>query len=67
MHVCYSVTVEDCKRRWKQLRDSFMKNRRKYDASGSAGGNVKEWKYLNVMSFLLPQLQPRRSVVIFLN
>lgn len=53
--------MDDCKGRWKQLRDSFVKNKNKNVPSGSAGGSLKEWKYMNVMSFLLPHLQPRSS------
>ncbi|XP_049909247.1 nuclear pore complex protein Nup214-like isoform X4 [Epinephelus moara] len=53
--------VEECKRRWKQLRDSFVKNKNKTVPSGSAGGSQKDWKYSNNMSFLMPHLQPRSS------
>jgi len=33
-------------------------------SSGSAGGTVKEWKYEQVMSFLLPHMQARRLVCL---
>ncbi|KAL7382809.1 hypothetical protein ABVT39_027951 [Epinephelus coioides] len=55
-------TLEECKRRWKQLRDSYVKNKNKTVPSGSAGGSQKDWKYSNIMSFLLPHLQPRSSI-----
>ena len=60
-----SVTVEDCKRRWKQLRDAYVKYKNKNVPSGSAGGTAGEWKYLSIMSFLNQHLQSRRLVVIF--
>ncbi|KAE8281667.1 hypothetical protein D5F01_LYC20663 [Larimichthys crocea] len=43
------------------LRDSFVKYRKKSLPSGSAGGSQKEWKYTEIMSFLLPFIQPRSS------
>ncbi|XP_052456732.1 uncharacterized protein LOC128016252 [Carassius gibelio] len=55
-------TVNDCKRRWKLLRDAFNRNKKqKKLPSGSAGGIIREWKYDKVMSFLLPYMQPRSS------
>ncbi|XP_049459842.1 uncharacterized protein LOC125905717 [Epinephelus fuscoguttatus] len=60
-HPFYKDNMEECKRRWKQLRDSFVKNKNKTVPSGSAGGSQKDWKYSNNMSFLLPHLQPRSS------
>ncbi|KAF4097100.1 hypothetical protein G5714_023069 [Onychostoma macrolepis] len=57
------VEVDVCRTRWKTLRDAFVKNRKNTNLpSGSAGGNQKDWKYSEIMSFLLPHLQPRRSV-----
>lgn len=56
-------TVNDCKRRWKLLRDAFNRNKKqKKLPSGSAGGIIREWKYDKIMSFLLPYMQPRRLV-----
>ncbi|XP_078018337.1 uncharacterized protein LOC144458772 [Epinephelus lanceolatus] len=60
-HPFYKDNMEECKRRWKQLQDSFVKNKNKTVPSGSAGGSQKDWKYSNNMSFLLPHLQPRSS------
>ncbi|XP_061925420.1 uncharacterized protein LOC133664635 isoform X4 [Entelurus aequoreus] len=54
------VDVNICKAKWRALRDSFVKSRKKSVASGSAGGPQKEWKYADIMSFLVPHLQPRR-------
>ncbi|XP_058626185.1 putative uncharacterized protein DDB_G0290521 [Onychostoma macrolepis] len=61
MHV-FSPTVNECKRRWKVLRDAFARNRKQKNLpSGSAGGSSREWKYEQVMSFLLPHMQARSS------
>ncbi|XP_035998120.1 uncharacterized protein LOC105939494 isoform X3 [Fundulus heteroclitus] len=54
-------TAEQCKTKWRALRDSFVKCRKKGTLpSGSAGGTTKEWKFEKNMSFLIPYLQPRR-------
>ncbi|XP_056431336.1 transcription factor Adf-1-like [Gadus chalcogrammus] len=55
------VDADMCKARWKALRDTFVKNRKKGIPSGSAGGTQKDWKYAEIMSFVLPHLQPRSS------
>ncbi|CAL8275165.1 unnamed protein product [Boreogadus saida] len=55
------VDADMCKARWKALRDAFVKNRKKGIPSGSAGGTQKDWKYSEIMSFVLPHLQPRSS------
>ncbi|KAF7219173.1 uncharacterized protein [Nothobranchius furzeri] len=49
-------TMEECKKRWKQLLDSFVKH--KTAPSGSSGGSQKDWKYSSSMSFLLSHMQP---------
>ncbi|KAJ8016367.1 hypothetical protein DPEC_G00006470 [Dallia pectoralis] len=54
------VKVEVCKTKWRSLRDNFVKNRKKVYASGSAGGPHRDWKYKDIMSFVLPYLQQRR-------
>ncbi|XP_019129362.1 transcription factor Adf-1-like [Larimichthys crocea] len=54
------VDADTCKARWRALRDSFVKNRKK---SGLVGGIQKEWKYTDIMSFLLPYIQPRSSKI----
>ncbi|XP_059210376.1 transcription factor Adf-1-like [Centropristis striata] len=55
------VDVDLCKAKWRSLRDCFVRSRKKVFASGSAGGSQKPWKYIDIMSFLLPHLQPRSS------
>ena len=57
-------TVADCKGRWKTLRDSFVKSRQKLQLpSGSGAPSQRDWKYAALMSFLLPHMPSRRSVL----
>ncbi|RVE57661.1 hypothetical protein OJAV_G00218710 [Oryzias javanicus] len=53
------VDVDVCQKRWRILRDQFVKNRRKQ--SGSAGAAQRDWKYADMMSFLSPHVHPRSS------
>lgn len=56
------VSVEHCKNKWRGLRDSFVKSRKKLgQQGGSEDGAVKEWKYEKNMSFLIPHIVPRSS------
>ncbi|XP_055799956.1 uncharacterized protein LOC129869512 isoform X2 [Salvelinus fontinalis] len=56
-----SSEVGLCKTRWKSLRDIFERHLRKAQPSGSGGTNQKEWKYMKILSFLIPYVQPRSS------
>jgi len=66
IHILHLSPPSETRDRWKTLQDYFVKNRKKNLPTGSAGGSQKEWKYAEIMSFLLPHIQPRRSVWIFL-
>ncbi|KAK7922818.1 hypothetical protein WMY93_009720 [Mugilogobius chulae] len=56
------VDVKLCKEKWRSLRDSFVKSRKKSALpSGSGAGVIKEWKFEKIISFILPYLQPRSS------
>ncbi|XP_013887091.1 transcription factor Adf-1 [Austrofundulus limnaeus] len=57
------ASVEDCRRRWKTLRDTYAKVVQKVNKrrSGSAASNGEKWKYMAVMSFLQPFLSPRET------
>jgi hypothetical protein len=57
-------TVGECKVRWKGLRDAFVKHRKKLQhlPSGSGATSQRDWKYSNLMSFLVPFMPSRRSV-----
>ncbi|XP_042632303.1 transcription factor Adf-1-like [Cyprinus carpio] len=51
---------EMCRKKWKSLRDTYLRERRKETEkrSGSAAGSGKKWKYSAVLSFLDPFVQP---------
>ncbi|XP_028316574.1 transcription factor Adf-1-like [Gouania willdenowi] len=44
--------VDLCKVKWRALRDSFVRSKKRSN---------KEWKYSDILSFLLPYIQPRSS------
>ncbi|XP_072932265.1 uncharacterized protein [Epargyreus clarus] len=46
------VTDTECKKRWRSLRDSFIKLQRTH-------GNRTRWPYHHAMRFLIPHLEPR--------
>uniref|UniRef100_A0A8C1L5M1 BESS domain-containing protein n=1 Tax=Cyprinus carpio TaxID=7962 RepID=A0A8C1L5M1_CYPCA len=50
-------------KKWKSLRDTYLKERRKETEkmSGSAAGSGKKWKYSVVLSFLNPFISPRET------
>ncbi len=52
---------EECKRKWKYLRDKYLKERRaeKEKRSGAEGGSHKRWTFMVVMSFLEPHVRER--------
>ncbi|XP_073805111.1 uncharacterized protein [Danio rerio] len=52
---------EVCRKKWKSLRDTYLKERRKETEkrSGSAAGSGKKWKFSAVLSFLDPFVSPR--------
>ncbi|ROL51198.1 Transcription factor Adf-1 [Anabarilius grahami] len=54
---------EWCRKRWKSLRDTYFKERRKETEkrSGSAAESAKRWKYSAVLSFLDPFVSLRET------
>ncbi|XP_047235562.1 uncharacterized protein LOC124876659 [Girardinichthys multiradiatus] len=51
-----------CRRKWKGLRDTYLKERRKElekRGSGAAAGAGKKWRFSGVLSFLDPFVAPR--------
>ena len=58
-----SLSVEFCRKRWKSLRDTYLKERRKETEkrSGAAAEPVKKWKFSAVLSFLDPFILPRET------
>lgn len=56
------AAVEDCKNRWRLLRDQFVKNSKKDMPSGSAAGShPPSYKYAEIMCFLRPHIQHRST------
>ncbi|XP_072298845.1 uncharacterized protein [Eucyclogobius newberryi] len=54
--------VNECKARWRNLRDTFVKHRKRLGLPNGGGGwPQKDWKYAELMSFLLPFVVPRVS------
>nr|XP_055044240.1 transcription factor Adf-1-like [Misgurnus anguillicaudatus] len=55
------ISKEECKRKWKYLRDKYLKERRteKEKQSGAEGGRHKRWKFMAIMSFLEPHVKER--------
>ena len=48
-----TVTPEECRKKWKYLRDNFQKQKRKEDSrSGDAATRSVTWKYFKSLSFL---------------
>ncbi|CAM4549517.1 unnamed protein product [Leuciscus chuanchicus] len=53
-----------CRKKWKSLRDTYLKEKRKEmdnKRSGSAAGSVKKWKYSQILGFLDPFVTPRET------
>ena len=55
MIIIYLLSATFAKKRWKNLRDTYLRRKREEKGrSGDAGGKKKEWKYKQVMGFLEP-------------
>ncbi|KAL7386353.1 hypothetical protein ABVT39_007182 [Epinephelus coioides] len=57
------LPVEVCRRKWKSLRDTYLKERKKKTEkkSGAAAGTGKKRKYFAVLSFLDPFVASRET------
>lgn len=55
----FLCTEEDCRRRWKSLRDMFIKDKRAEQRRRASGTSHRSWKYSWQMSFLTPFIQSR--------
>ncbi|CAH2038009.1 unnamed protein product, partial [Iphiclides podalirius] len=51
------VSEAECKKRWRSLRDSFIKLQRTH-------GSRTRWPYLNAMRFLLPHIEPKPDIPV---
>ncbi|KAK9976653.1 hypothetical protein ABG768_021858 [Culter alburnus] len=56
----YFYRDDVCRKKWKSLRDTYLKEKRKEmeKRSGSAAGSVKKWKYSEILGFLEPFVTP---------
>ncbi|KAK0146180.1 hypothetical protein N1851_014513 [Merluccius polli] len=55
---------DECRKKWKGLRDTYLRERRKETEgkrSGSAAGAFKKWKFSAILSFLDPFVTPRET------
>jgi hypothetical protein len=58
------LSVDVCRRRWKSLRDRYLRHKKSEKAgkkSGSAAGTATKWKFAGVLSFLDPFVTPRET------
>ncbi|CAL9682362.1 unnamed protein product [Knipowitschia caucasica] len=56
-------TVQDCKLKWKSLRDRLVKQKRRQNQpSGSGASAQREWRLWPLMHFLVPFIPNRSSV-----
>ncbi|XP_029945543.1 uncharacterized protein LOC115387111 isoform X3 [Salarias fasciatus] len=53
------MPMERCKSKWKNLRDTYTRERKKVSRCGAAARTAKRWKYLGILSFLDPFIVPR--------
>ena len=54
--------VNECIKKWKGLRDTYRKNRKKEKRrSGAGAGGGKPWKYARIMAFIDPFMEDRHS------
>ncbi|CAL8259401.1 unnamed protein product [Arctogadus glacialis] len=58
------MTEKDCKKRWRDLRDRYVRERREASettASGSAGSNRRPWCHAGLMAFIGPFVASRMT------
>lgn len=58
------MVADECKRKWKGLRDTFRKERKKERdrrRSGAEGGVVRQWRYAQLMAFVVPYMEDRKT------
>lgn len=57
-----NISVEDCKKKWINLRDTFRRAAKKSGKSGQISKPIKKWKFEDDMSFLRPHMKVRDSI-----
>ncbi|CAL8361773.1 unnamed protein product [Arctogadus glacialis] len=55
------IPVDVCRRKWKSLRDRYMREKEEGKKSGSAARTVKKWTFFAVLSFFDPFVTPRET------
>ncbi|XP_057702821.1 uncharacterized protein LOC130922220 isoform X1 [Corythoichthys intestinalis] len=66
--VALNVSADTCRRKWKNLRDTYLRNkriRREGERSGSAAGSASTWKHTTVMAFLDKFVASRKTSTNF--
>lgn len=59
------IYVDTCKRKWKNLRDSYTKYLRSYRAGTKASKKYQSWAHAEHMDFLRPFQGPGRYIISF--
>ncbi|KAL2096924.1 hypothetical protein ACEWY4_006131 [Coilia grayii] len=54
------IAAEECKKKWKGLRDTLRKEKERR-RSGAEGGVARPWRYKEVMGFLNPFMEDRQT------
>lgn len=64
--ILFTYTVDECRQRWRSLRDRYVKESRKIRTapSGSASVDIDEpsWIYFQPLSFLNDSIIPRKYI-----
>lgn len=58
------MTEDDCRKKWKYLRDRYIKEKRKEkDAmrSGAGASWKSRWKFVTILGFLEPHIKERQT------
>ncbi|CAL8341825.1 unnamed protein product [Arctogadus glacialis] len=55
------IPVDVCRRKWKSLRDRYIREKRSEKEEGKKSGSAKKWKFFAVLSFLDPFVTPKET------
>ena len=61
-----ALSVPECKRKWKNLRDRYVRELKALKKPTGTGGPapVSQWPYFNIMSFIKDTVRHRKYIVI---
>lgn len=63
LHCCFAFQAEECKRKWKNMRDRYLKEIRTEIKSKKQGEVIQsKWKYRQLMNFIAPFTGSRSGV-----